>query len=88
MDLAEAGATIQLCSVYCWCDSTSARGCRGSGYETKEKEPNKLFSSQLLEKIHKGDINLSKSKALECETAGRKKFKRKRIKQKIKKIQL
>lgn len=31
MDLAEAGATIQLCSEYCWYDSTSARGCRGSG---------------------------------------------------------
>lgn len=59
------------------------------GVDMRQRRKSQInFSSQLLEKIHKGDINLSKSKALECETAGRKKFKRKRIKQKIKKIQL
>lgn len=85
MDLAEAGATTQLCLVDCWYDSTSARGCRRSAAlwddMRQSRKPNKPFSSQILEKIHEGDINQSKNKALDTETAGRKEIKIKRIKQ-------
>lgn len=82
MDLAAAGATIQLCLVDCWWLNL----CRGSGalwddMRQSRKSQINFFPSQILDKIHKGDINRSKNTALESETAGRKKFKRKRIKQ-------
>lgn len=59
------------------------RECSSMGWhETKYKEPNKLlFPPNSGKDTRGGDINWNKNKAPESETAGRKKFRRKRIKQ-------
>lgn len=78
MGLAEAGATIQLCLVDCCYDSTSARGCRGSealwdDMRQSRKSQINVFPPKFWKRY--------KNKALESETARRKKIKRRRIKQ-------